>query len=174
MAPSLFDDAGYQDIRNNENSANLEAADDRTIRMAAPPVDGAMLDALVRYQRTWLSHVESSGQGAEALVRAHTEALAASGLSLKTTEQGIAMLRAFCGRRWAVRKFEDKLKQVEGATGPDVEDLRERVREELTKQERATEGLARRYGNEALALMRAREAELVELHTRTTRLLSRG
>ncbi|QSQ26177.1 hypothetical protein JY651_15120 [Pyxidicoccus parkwayensis] len=173
MAPSLFDDAGYQDIRNNEHSANLEAADDRTLRMAAPRVDAGLLDALVRYQRTWLSHAEA-GQGAEALVRAHTEALAASGLTLKTVEQGIAMLRAFCGRRWAVRKFEDKLRQVEGANSPDVEDLRERIREELTKQERATEGLARRYGEDALTLLRAREAELVDLHTRTTRLLSRG
>lgn len=173
MAPSLFDDAGYQDVRNSEHSTNLEAADDRTLRMAYLPVDGPLLDALVRYQRTYLSHADA-GQGAEALVRAHTEALAASGLDSKTAEQGTAMLRAFSGRRWAAQKLQDKLRQVEGQPGPQAEELRSRIREELTKQEAATEALARRYGADTLALLRSREPELLDLHTRLTRLLSRG
>ena len=173
MAPSLFDDAGYQDVRNTERSSNMDAADDRTLRMAALPVDGRLLDALVLYQRTYLSHAEA-GQGTDTLDRAHTEALKASGLDSKTAEQGSAMLRAFSGRRWSAQKFQDKLRQVEGRTGPEAEELRTRIREELTKQERATEALGRRYGPDTLALLRAREPELVDLHTRLTRLLSRG
>ncbi|MFP2925499.1 hypothetical protein ACLESO_09825 [Pyxidicoccus sp. 3LG] len=173
MAPSLFDDAGYRDVRNLERGSNLDAADDRTLRMAAPPLDGALLDALVCYQRAWLSHAEAE-QGHEAIGRAHTEALAASGLNSKTAELGSAMLRAFSGRRWAAQRLQDKLRQIEGATGPQVDELRTRIRDELTKQERATEALARRYGTDALALLRAREAELLDLHTRMTRLLSRG
>jgi hypothetical protein len=173
MAPSLFDDLGFQDVRNAERSSNLDAADDRTLRMAAMPVDEPLLDALVRYQEAYLTHAEA-GQGTEALGRAHTEALAASGLDSRTAEQGTALLRAFSGRRWAAQKFQDKLRQLEGATGPQVEELRKRVREELTNQERATEALARRYGDSTLALLRAREAVLVGLHTRMTRLLSRG
>jgi hypothetical protein len=173
MAPSFFDDAGYQDIRNIERSSNMEAADDRTLRMAYLPVDGPLLDALVRYQRTYLTHAEA-GQGTEALGSAHTEALKDSGLDARTTEQGTAMLRAFSGRRWATRKFQDKLRELEDAPGPQGEELRKRIREELAKQERATEALARRYGPDTLALLRAREEELLELHTRMTRLLSRG
>ncbi len=172
MAPSLFDDAGYQDVRNFERSTNLDAADDRTLRMAYVPVDAPLLDALVRYQQTWLSHAEA-GQGTDALGRAYTEALAASGLDSQKAEQGAAMLRAFSGRRYAARRLEDKLRQLEGATGPG-EELRTRLREELTKQERATEALGRRYGADTLALLRTREAELLELHNRMTRLLSRG
>jgi hypothetical protein len=173
MAPSLFDDAGFQDVRNTERSSNMEAADDRTLRMAYLPVDGPLLDSLVRYQRAYLSHAEA-GQGTDALGAAHTEALKASGLDARTAEQGTAMLRAFSGRRWAARKFQDKLRQVEGQTGPKAEELRTRILEELTKQERATEALGRRYGADTLALLRAREPELLELHTRMTRLLSRG
>ena len=173
MASSFFDDAGFQDVRNLERSSNLGAADDRTLRMAALPLDGPMLDGLVRYQETWLSHAEG-GQGSEALAKAHTEALAASGLPQKTVERGIAMLRAFSGRRSALRKFQDKLRQLEGRSGPEVDELRTRINEELRKQERATEDLARRYGAEPLALLRAREDVLVDLHTRVTRLLSRG
>lgn len=173
MASSLFDDAGFQDIRNFERSTNLDAADDRTLRMAALPLDGPMLDGLVRYQETWLSHAEA-GQGSEALAKAHTEALAACGLSQKTVELGIAMLRAFSGRRWALRQFQDKLRQLEGRSGPEVDELRTRLNEELLKQERATGDLARRYGAENLALLRTREDVLVDLHTRVTRLLSRG
>jgi hypothetical protein len=173
MAPSLFDDAGYQDVPNFERSTHLDAADDRTLRMAYVPVDTALLDALVRYQQTWLSHAEG-GQGSDALGRAHTEALAASGLDSQKAEQGNAMLRAFSGRRYAARRLEDKLRQAEGASGPEAEALRTRLREELTKQEVATEALGRRYGADTLALLRSREAELLELHNRMTRLLSRG
>ncbi|MCP3142246.1 hypothetical protein [Pyxidicoccus xibeiensis] len=173
MAPSLFDDAGYQDVRNLERSSNMDAADDRTLRMAFPAVDGPLLDALVRYQQAYLSHAEA-GQGTDALSRAHTEALVASGLDSKTAEQGGAMLRAFSGRRHTAWRLQDKLRQLEGDTGPRADELRTRIREELTKQERATEALARRYGADALALLRSREPELLDLHTRLTRLLSRG
>ncbi|MFP2958103.1 hypothetical protein ACLEPN_09780 [Myxococcus sp. 1LA] len=169
MSSFLFDDNGFQDVPNRESSTDLVAADDRTLRWAAPPLDAAMLDALVRYQQTYLSH--ASGKGTEALGQAHTEALAASGLTSKTAEQGSALLRAFGGRRWAVRKLQDKLGQLQdGGEG----ELQGRIQDELAKQERATDALARRYGEDALTLLRAREAELVDLHTRLTHLLSRG
>lgn len=170
---SIFDDSGFQDVRNVERGSNLTAADDRTLRMAALPVDGPLLDALVRYQETWLAHAEG-GQGSEALARAHTAALTASGLTSQVAEQGHALLRAFSGRRWAVRKFQDKLRQLEGRSGPEVDELRTRIQEELVKQERATGDLARRYGEATLALLREREGVLVDLHTRQTHLLSRG
>ncbi|ATB48103.1 hypothetical protein [Corallococcus macrosporus] len=168
MSSFLFDDNGFQDVPNRESTTDLTAADDRTLRWAAPKLDAAMLDALVRYQQAYLSH--AAGKGTEALAQAHTEALAQAGLDSKTAEQGSAMLRAFGGRRWAVRKLQDKLGQLPGGAA----ELQGRIQDELAKQERETDALARRYGEEALALLRTREAELVDLHTRLTHLLSRG
>jgi|GEM_PF-953767 len=179
MAPSLFDDHGYQDVPNRETGINLSAADDRTLRMAMPPVDGALLDALVRYQETFLAHV-GSDRGAEVLARAHALAQTASGLDARALEQGIAMLRAFSGRRWTARKLDDKLRQLERASGApgaseaSAEELRTRVRDELGKQERETVALGRRYGEATLALLRERETSLLDLHTRMTGLLSQG
>ncbi|NTX06633.1 hypothetical protein HUA74_42165 [Myxococcus sp. CA051A] len=173
MAPSLFDDHGYQDVPNRETGTHLSAADDRTLRMAMPPVDGALLDALVRYQEAFLADV-GSARGSEALARAHALAQTASGLDSQALEQGIAMLRAFGGRRWTARKLDDKLRQLEGASEASAEELRTRVRDELGKQERETVALGRRYGEATLALLREREGSLLDLHTRMTGLLSQG
>lgn len=177
MAPSIFDD--YQDVRNTEITSDLVAADDRTLRMAAIPVDGALLDALVRFQETFLSHAEVD-RGHEALARAHQDALRASGLKAQVAEAGIALLRAFSGRRWAARKLQTKLEELEARSGPGAEgaekaeELKDRIREELDKQERATDDLGRRYGAGTVALLRKREPELVALHSRMTRVLSQG
>lgn len=171
MAPSLFDD--YQDVPNVETGPDFDAADDRTLRMASRPVDGPMLDALVRYQETFLAHVEAEA-GPEAMARAQVAALGASGLDVKAAEWGSAVLRAFGGRRWTVSRLRSKLTELEARSGPEAEEVRKRVRNELVKQERETEALGRRYGVETVALLREREAELVALHTRLTQVLSRG
>ncbi|RKH14368.1 hypothetical protein D7V97_03275 [Corallococcus sp. CA053C] len=171
MAPSLFDD--YLDVRNVETGPDFDAADDRTLRMASRPVDKGMLDALVRYQETFLAHVEADVRP-EAMARAQTEALAASGLDLKAVEWGLSVLRAFGGRRWTLQRLQSKLTELEAARGPEVDALRQRVRDELQKQERHTEALSRRYGAETVALLREHEATLVALHTRLTKVLSRG
>jgi hypothetical protein len=165
--PSFFDDA------NHSISSDIEAADNRTLRLAVHPLTEQELAALIRYQETFLALAEPT-PGPEALARAHTEALKASGLpDSKRAEQGNAMLRAFCGQRWGVYKLRDKLKQIETQQGPAADELRERIREELVRLER-TDAFARRYGEEALALIEPHEAKLVDLHTRMTRVLSRG
>ncbi|WP_426746365.1 hypothetical protein VZQ01_41025 [Myxococcus faecalis] len=175
MAPSLFDDHGYQDVPNREvHGTDLSAADDRTLRMATPRVDTALLDALVRFQESFLSHA-GSDRSAQALATAHRQAQDASGLDAKTLEQGVSLLRAFGGRRWTARKLDDKLRQLEShPPSPETDELRARLRGELVKQEQATDALARRYGEDTLALLKAHEARLVDLHTRMTGLFSQG
>ncbi len=164
--PSFFDDA------NNSISSDIEAADNRTLRLAVHPLTQEELAGLIRYQETFLAIAEST-PGSEALAKAHTEALKASGLpDSKRADQGNAMLRAFCGQRWGVYKLRDKLKQLE-SQGPEADELRERIREEMARLER-TDAFARRYGEQALALIEPHEAKLVDLHTRMTRVLSRG
>jgi hypothetical protein len=164
--PSFFDDM------NDARTAELDAADDRTLRLAVHPLTEEELAALIRYQETFLAIAEPT-PGPEALARAHTEALKASGLpDAKRVEQGNALLRTFCGQRWGVHKLKAKLQQLE-PRGSEADVLRDRIREELARLER-TDAFARRYGEQALALLEAREDQLVALHSRMTQVLSRG
>jgi hypothetical protein len=164
--PSIFDDT------HEPRTSDMNAADDRTLRLAVHPLTEQELAALIRYQETFLAIVEPT-PGPEALAQAHTEALKASGLpDSKRVEQGNSMLRAFCGQRWGVLKLQDKLKQIE-SQGPEADELRERIREEMVRMQR-TDAFARRYGEQALALILPHEAKLVDLHTRMTRVMSRG
>jgi len=164
--PSFFDDT------NGTAEPGMEAADDRTLRLASHLLTEQELAALIRYQETFLAIAEAS-PGHEVLARAHSEALKASGLSdFKHMEQGLALLRSFCGQRWGVSKLRDKLKQLE-AQGPEADELRARIRGVLARLER-TEAFVRRYGEESVALLQKHEETLLGLHTRMTRVLSRG
>jgi hypothetical protein len=164
--PSFFDDT------NESANPGIQAADDRTLRLASHPLTEQELDALIRYQETFLAVAEST-PGHEVLAKAHTEAMKASGLQdAKHMEQSLALLRSFCGQRWAVSKLKDKLKQLE-PRGPEADELRGRIRDELARLER-TDAFVRRYGEEPIALLQKHEETLVLLHTRMTRVLSRG
>jgi hypothetical protein len=164
--PSFFDDT------NDVAAPGMEAADDRTLRLASHPLTEQELAALIRYQESFLAVAEPT-PGPELLAKAHEEALKASGLSdSKHVEKGLALLRSFCGQRWAVRKLKDKLKQLE-SRGPEADELRGRIRDELVRLER-TDPFVRRYGEEPIALLQKHQETLVSLHTRMTRVLSRG
>lgn len=163
---SFFDDT------NEVAVPGMQAADDRTLRLAAHPLTEQELDALIRYQESFLAVAEPT-PGHEVLAKAHTEALKVSGLQdAKHVEQSLALLRSFCGQRWAVSKLKDKLKQLE-PQGAEVDELRGRIWGELARLER-TEAFVRRYGEEPIALLQKHEEQLVMLHTRMTRVLSRG
>lgn len=164
--PSFFD------ATNELADPGIQAADDKTLRLASHPLTEQELDGLIRYQDAFLAIAEPTS-GQEVLAKAHTEAMRASRLSdPKLVEKGLALLRAFCGQRWAVRKLQDKLKQLE-AQGPEANELRGRIRDELARLER-TDGFVRRYGEEPIALLQKHEERLVSLHTRMTRVLGRG
>jgi hypothetical protein len=163
--PSIFDDA-------HESSADgVQVADDRTLRLAAHPFTEQELAGLIRYQEAFLAVAETT-PGHEALARAHAEGIKASGLAPKHVELGQALLRAFCGQRWSAGRLRDKLKQLE-SRGPDTDELRGRIRGELARLEQ-TDAFVRRYGEEPIALLQKHEETLLGLHTRMTRLLSRG
>ncbi|MFL5347955.1 MAG: hypothetical protein ACJ8AT_24450 [Hyalangium sp.] len=164
--PSFFD--------NWKASADpgVQAADDRTLRLAAHPLTEQDLAALIHYQETFLAIAEPT-PGAEALARAHSEALKVSGLAdSRHVEQGNALLRSFFGQRWAVGKLRDKLKQLE-SRGPEADELRGKIRNELARLER-TDSFVRRYGEESISLLLKHEEKLLGLHSRMTRVLSRG
>jgi hypothetical protein len=164
--PSFFDDT------NEVADPGIQAADDKTLRLASHPLTEQELEALIRYQEAFLAVAEPT-PGHEVLAKAHTEAMKASGLQdSKHVERGLALLRSFCGQRWAVSELKDKLKQLE-PQGSKADELRGRIRDELARLER-TEAFVRRYGAEPIALLQKYEEKLVSLHTRMTRVLSRG
>jgi hypothetical protein len=166
--PSSFDNW------NTSSDPSVQAADDRTLRLATHPLTQQELDALLRYQETFLTLAEDK-TGHEAIAQAHLEALEAAGLSkseAKDVEQRLALLRSFSGQRWTVSQLRDKLKQLE-AQGPEEDELRSRVRTQLARMER-TDAFARRYGEESIALLLRHEEKLLALHTRMVRVLSRG
>ncbi|WP_224363178.1 hypothetical protein [Hyalangium versicolor] len=164
--PSFFDNW------NASADPGVQAADDRTLRLASHPFTEQELEGLIRYQETFLSIAEAN-QGPDTLARAHTEALKASGFSdPRHVEAGQALLRAFCGQRWAVSKLRDKLKQLE-SKGSEADELRERIRGEMARLER-TDTFVRRYGEGPIALLRKYGEKLLALHTRMTQVLSKG
>lgn len=149
----------------------MDAADDRTLRLASQPLTEQQLAGLIRYQESYLAAAEPDSSTA-GLAKAHDEGLKASGLELKHVELGLALLRAYCGQRWSVSKLKDKLKQLE-SQGPSADELRGRIQGELARLER-TEAFVRRYGEGPIALLQKHEETLLGLHTRMTRVLSRG
>ncbi|KFE70084.1 hypothetical protein [Hyalangium minutum] len=164
--PSFLDDLNSSAI-----DSGIQAADDRTLRLASHPLTEQELAGLIWYQESYLAVAEPN-PSAEGLAQAHAEGLKASGLEFKHVGLGLALLRAYCGQRWAVNKLKDKLKQLE-SQGAEVDELRGRVRGELARLER-TDAFVRRYGEGPIALLQKHEETLLGLHTRMTRVLSRG
>ncbi|ADO72109.1 hypothetical protein [Stigmatella aurantiaca] len=167
MAPSFFEDL------NASVTSEVLAADDRTLRLAASPLTEEEVLGLLRYQEAFLSIAEAD-PGPEGLARAYTEALKASGLpEARRVDQGNAIIRTFAGQRWAVGQLQDKVKQLE-AQGAEAQERRQRIEGDLAKLERRTALLARRYGEQTLALLRQHEARLLALHVRMDQVLNRG
>lgn len=151
---------------------DLSAADDKTLRLAMHAYTEEELAGLKRFVERYLTHAEPA-QGPAALATAHQEAMKDCGLPPKRVEQGLALLRLFGGKRWTVQRLRAKLQQLE-SDGPEKDELRGKIHDELDRLERETNDLARRFGQETLALLRRHEPELLALHTRMTQVLSRG
>lgn len=159
MSRSMFDDLEA------ERPAQFESADARTLRLAAHPLTPEELEALVRYQEAFLAHAEQPSLGHEALSTAHQRGLEASGMKdLRVVEQGLSLLRAYCGQRWTARRIASRLVELEGEKAS-------KARDELRRLE-DLEPLARRYGQEATELLRQHEDRLLALHTRMQKVLS--
>lgn len=157
-----FDDNEAQALE----GIDLSAADDKTLRLAVHPFSEEELVSLKRFQETYIAHGEAH-PGAEALAKAHTEAMKVCGLEPKRVEQGLALLRLFCGKRNIVQRLRARLPELEAA-GPAKAEVCEKALSELERLERETDNLARRFGQETVALLRQHEPELLALHDRLT------
>jgi hypothetical protein len=163
----MFDDL------DTSQAAGMEAADARTLRLSSHAFTQDELQALLRYQEAFLAHAEQPSVGHDGLGAAHELGLKASGLEMKKVEQGLALLRAFSGKRWTVRKLRARLAELEQQTDPVSTEKARRAREEMARVE-DLEPLARRYGQETIDLLNEHEERLVDLHARMQKALSRA
>ncbi|MBF5040890.1 hypothetical protein FGE12_00695 [Aggregicoccus sp. 17bor-14] len=146
--------------------------DSRTLRLASPGIDEVRLRALLRYQEAFLAHAEGRpGAAAPAtLAEAHAKGLEASALGVKEVERGLALLRAFGGRRWTLQRVRTRYAELQGEDSPRAAERRARVEEELARLESLQE-LEQRYGPEQVALLLAHEPQILALHTRMGQVL---
>jgi len=147
-------------------SEDLQAADMKTLRLATPIVTNERLDKLVAFQRAWLEAVKRHGK--DGLAAAQQEALAGAGLPARELGELEAIVRDYCGKRWTMRVLEKRYRELDAkqkqGTLTDVETEKlERLQDEMHKID-PLPGLERRYGHEAVAIIAAREEELIELH----------
>lgn len=152
-------------------------SDEKTLRLAAPPLTEATISALIRFQRALLEEVQAS-PGEEGLARAHARAVEACGLESVKVAQVAAAAAAFCTVRWQARELTRRralaLERIEAARAQGVGAparefaVVERIDRELSRVEDLGP-LERRYGGEGVARLEAREDELLELHRALSR-----
>jgi hypothetical protein len=164
-------------LRDKPDYAPMDAADARTLALAAGLLDESLLERWVKHQQVFLGIAEGAlGAGKPsdaALAEAHVQAGRASGLSVKEEGTLSAAVRAFSTSRLAVRLLDRKLERVRQAGGPEAAALEADLLRERARLETLTP-LVQRLGAEAVALLQRREGDLLPLHERATRLLSQG
>jgi hypothetical protein len=138
----------------------FSGGDARTLSFAAYRIDAALLERLLRYQRTLLAEL-GEGWSPAAMASAHRLALVSAELSQDVVERALAVVRRFAGNR----EVAGQLRARSGAIAPEREgDLRDR----LAALERE---LRDRDDPDTVALLLQHEAELLELHRRLSHLL---
>jgi hypothetical protein len=138
----------------------LTGGDARTLSFAGFRVDAPLLDRVLGYQRALLREL-GAGWSPAAMASAHPVALASAGLSQDVVERALAVVRRFAGNR----EVAGRLRARSGAIPPDrAGDLQER----LAALDRE---LRERDDPETVALLLAREDEVLDLHRRLLRLL---
>jgi hypothetical protein len=131
----------------------------KTLRLASLQLSAERLEAFVVYQRTLLAELarSSPGEWSGRYAFAHGHALTASKLDLVEMGKLKALVGDFCGKRSTVAQLKERI-----AAGGDEAKLA-RARQELPRLEDLS-AFEERYGKEAVTLLMAREAELVQLH----------
>lgn len=162
-------------------------SDVKTLRLASAQLTAGSLEAFVTYQRTLLSALagtadpqHSSWAGRFAF--AHGKALTESGLDALTQQRIKVLVSEFCGKRSAWLTVKQRVAEAEAAVHrasasgqppPKEVSLLTRSNAELHRLEDFS-AFVDRYGPEALALLEARDLEVVTLHRELSRLEGSG
>jgi hypothetical protein len=154
----------------------MNDADLRTIKLAAPAVTDEALTRFLKYQRALLDQgvAQANATGWEGrMAFAHAAALRESGMGASELGPLSAVCADFCAKRWAARELAGRREEAErhvaqakrkGVAVPEREfEVLEAIEKERPRLE-DLRPLEQRYGAEAVALLKAREDELLELH----------
>lgn len=163
--------------------ADVEHADNRTLRLSVPGLNTEKVRALIAFQRAWIAELKAHPTSdTTAAARAYDKVAGQSGLSVKDANELEALARAFAGEAWTLRTLRERLAHARAAVAnaeqqgqpPSPRDLLavEKLPRELRTRE-TTHSLERRYGAETIALLRPFEEELVALHQELNALLRR-
>jgi hypothetical protein len=139
---------------------DVAGGDARTLSFAAYRIDAALLDQLLRYERTLLEELKQ-GWSPAAMASAHRLALASSGLSQDVVERALAVLRRFAGNREVAARLRARSSSVDPER---ADDLRQR----LAALDRE---LRERDDPDTIALLLQHEDTLLDLHRRLARVL---
>ena len=139
----------------------------KTLRLASLQLSQDRLDGFVTYQRTLLEELAraTAPDWSGKYAFAHARALATSKLDLVEMGKLKSLVGDFCGRRSALAQVQERIAQ---ASGEKDEPLVARAKKELPRLE-SLAPFEERYGKEAVALLVAREAELLQLHRELAR-----
>jgi hypothetical protein len=144
----------------HDRDEDLAAADDRTLRLAAPALSQEKLAAFIAYQRALASRLEILD-----LTSAHQEAQRDCPLDRGDLSRIEAMARAFCINRLGHSELVKRRAALAARPVRDAEDEKEsKLSDAIRAREADLTALGRRYGREAVALLLEREAELLELY----------
>ena len=144
-----------------ERSENdLVGGDARTLSFAAFRIDAALLEQLLRYQRTLLEEL-GRGWSPAAMASAHRLALSSSGLSPEVAERALAVLRRFAGNREVAGRLRARLGSIDAERA-------EEVRERLASLDRE---LRERDDPDTVGRLLEAEDTLLDLHRRLSKLL---
>ena len=139
---------------------DVAGGDARTLSFAAYRIDAALLEQLLRYERTLLEELKA-GWSPAAMASAHRLALASSGLSQDVVERAMAVLRRFAGNREVAARLQARA----GSLDP------ERAGELRTRLDALDRELRERDDPQTIDLLSKSEDELLDLHRRLSRLL---
>lgn len=176
---------GFDDLPATAIPEDVLAADDRTLRLAAPYFTPEEVDRFLRYQAALRDRLKAAPLHADQwhhhLSRAHEDALAESGLSVNQHAQINSVASQYATRRGSVRRLRAKQEELRRAIAkleasgadvpPEQQELDYRIATELARLEPLAP-LERRFGKEAIDALRAQEERLLELHAEVSRLLA--
>lgn len=140
----------------------------KTLRLASLQLSTERLEAFVVYQRTLLAELARApaADWSGKYAFAHGHALAASRLDLVELGKLKSLVGDFCGRRSSLAQVRERIARG-GTTEKDAQ-IVARAQKELPRLEDLS-GFEERYGRDAVALLVAREVELLDLHRELAR-----
>jgi len=143
-----------------ERFEDFSGGDARTLSFAGYRIDAALLERLLRYQRTLLEEL-GLGWSPAAMASAHRVALATSGLSQDVVERALAVLRRFAGNREVAGRLQARMAEVPPDRAEDLQDRLAALDRELRQRD----------DPDTIALLLGSEDTVLDLHRRLSRLL---